>query len=96
MTLQKNKEAKLKKEMILKYGRYCMNCGRYVPPNHPYLNLDKHEIEPRSLGGDTLDENNCVLLCRGPGIPLTCHHIQDMPWLRRTKREEFPYFKEVE
>ena len=82
MSIQKNKEAKLKKEMI-QTQQACAGCGRF-----DYF-LDKHEIKPRSLGGDPLDPKNCVLLCR------PCHFQETNSSNRRQSREEFPYFKEA-
>lgn len=78
-------ERKLKCIMIAKadgdvYHRRakCAMCGQYGL-------VDKHEIIPRSLGGDPLDEANCVLLCR------LHHQAEKDPALRHRDREDFPF-----
>lgn len=86
MQVQQREEAKLKARMIWKHDRYCMNCGRFIPS---WDIIDKHEVLPRSLGGDPLNEDNCVLLGR-----FCCHEAEKTRNPRRTNREEFPYFKE--
>ena len=86
MAVQKRAESKLKKRMVEKARPWedsvfvtCAMCG------HLFHWLAKHELKPRSLGGDPLDENNCVLLC------LKCHAVEKVPWMRHHKREDFPF-----
>ena len=92
MAVQKRAESKLKKRMVEKARPWedsvfvtCAMCG------HLFHWLAKHEIKPRSLGGDPLDPANTVLLC-SPG----CHDIEKDPSRRHTKREQFPYAGSVE
>src|SRR3990167_3363637 len=86
MAVQKRAEAELKKRMVEKARPWetcvfvrCAMCG------YLYTWLAKHEIKPRSLGGDSLDEGNCVLLCRN------CHDIEKNPARRHHSRSDFPF-----
>ena len=86
MAVQKRAEARLKKRMVEKAHPWetsvfvrCAMCGRL------YAWLAKHEIKPRSLGGDPLDEANCVLLCQ------VDHDIEKDPARRHHSRSDFPF-----
>ncbi len=50
--------SKLKKSLNLKV---CSRCGKKV---EDYKLLDLHHLVPRGMGGDLLDKDNVVALCR--------------------------------
>ena len=88
---QLRQERILKKRMVEKAHPWpgavfvrCAMCGRL------YALLAKHEIKPRSLGGDPLDEANCVLLCQ------VDHDIEKDPARRHHFRTDFQYAGLVE
>lgn len=81
--IQLEQERILKKRMVEKgHGignrAICALCNRYGY-------VEKHEILPRSLGGDPLDESNCVILCR------PCHIAEKDPAKRHHLRSDFPF-----
>lgn len=69
---QLRQEGTLKKQLLVRCGGRCEYCGQY--PGWPYV-LDKHEIIPRSLGGDPLDPLNCKMACRQCHIAEQEHRI---------------------
>jgi 5-methylcytosine-specific restriction endonuclease McrA len=63
MAIQKGKEAKLKAELLYDADNQCQYCHK------PNMILDKHEIISRARGGNPLDKDNCIILCR------SCHDL---------------------
>jgi len=59
---QNRKEAELKIKLLDRCQGLCEECGK-SPTEFPFT-LDKHEIVFRSHGGDPLDPDNCLMLCR--------------------------------
>ena len=89
MATQKREEAKLKKWMVEQSGGVlgiedrgvatCAKCGKWRW-------VGKHEIIPRSLGGDPLDLENCILLCD------PCNDWEkEHPVQRTMRKEDFPF-----
>lgn len=46
----------VKKQLIKRYGKYCMICGQYVRKGITY-----HHIKPKSLGGEYTISNGSLL-----------------------------------
>lgn len=59
---QTKEEQKLKKELMERCQGLCENCGK-APTEFPFT-LDKHEKVFRSKGGNPLDPENCIMICR--------------------------------
>ena len=60
--IQNKKEQELKQELLKRCGGLCECCHK--PPTKFPFTLDKHEIIFRSHGGNPLDPQNCIMLCR--------------------------------
>lgn len=59
---QTKAEQKLKQELLIRCKGLCEVCHK--PPTKFPFTLDKHEIIFRSKGGNPLDPNNCIMVCR--------------------------------
>ena len=52
-------EKEVKQQLLIRAGNKCEECGSFGD----FRGLSKHEIKPRSRGGDPTDPLNCRILC---------------------------------